>query len=100
MTTDVQNHPRDFAKFEEFMKFVGGGWVFQAMIAAEKLGVADHLTSGPKHVSELADLCQCDESYLYRTMRYLASAGIFVEDDQKFSQNPMSEYLASCLRPP
>ncbi len=67
-----------------------------AICTTAELGVADHLTNGPVHVSDLARATGSHEESLYRLLRCLAAAGIFEEADKGlFSQTPLSEALRS-----
>ena len=55
------------------------GWlVSRALHVAAELGVADHLSEGPKDISELAAATNSHPQSLYRLLRMLASYGIFV----------------------
>jgi O-methyltransferase domain len=51
----------------------------QAIYAAAKLGVADLLERGPRTTPELARELHVNEEALYRTLRALASRGVFEE---------------------
>jgi hypothetical protein len=67
-----------------------------AIRAAALLGVADHLAGGPREVAELAELTESNEVYLRRLLRFLASRGIFREDeDGRFDLTPYAEVLRS-----
>lgn len=68
----------------------------QALYVAAKLGVADLLSRGPRHVSQLASLTETDDRSLYRVLRSLAAVGIFRETDPKvFELTPYAEALRS-----
>jgi hypothetical protein len=65
-----------------------------AIRAAALLGVADHLAGGPREVAELAELTESNEVYLRRLLRFLASRGIFREDeDGRFDLTPYADVL-------
>lgn len=64
-----------------------GFWVSRAIVAACELNLADHLAGGPKHVAELAYLCNAHEDSLYRLMRSLAGEGVFREMPGKMFRN-------------
>lgn len=70
-------------------------YVFPAALrAAAALGVADHLARGPRPVAELAEAVGADPLNLYRTLRLLATRGIFAEDDAgRFALTPAAELL-------
>ena len=73
-----------------------GSMASQALYVAAKLGVADHLVDGPKHVEELAKATETDAPSLYRVLRALASLGIFTEQgDRVFAMTPTAEPLRS-----
>ena len=71
------------------------GYLFPAALrAAAELGVADHLTAGPRPVADLADAVGADPRNLHRTLRLLATRGIFAEDDDgRFALTPAAELL-------
>lgn len=69
-------------------------WTSQAIYAAAKLGIADHLKDGPQSVDQLARACSADAGALFRLMRALASIGIFSESSpKKFQLTPLAELL-------
>lgn len=62
--------------------------------AAVELGIADLLKAGPRPVAELAHETKTNEDALYRTLRLLASAGIFTETAPRiFAHTPASDTL-------
>ncbi|MFT3927818.1 MAG: methyltransferase [Myxococcales bacterium] len=72
-----------------------GSWVAQALGAVARLGVADQLASGPKSSGDLAKAVGAHAESLRRTMRALASVGIFsVPNPDHWSLTP----LGDCLR--
>jgi len=56
-----------------------GFWISRAIVTACELNLAEHLSSGKKHISELVRLSGTHEESLYRLMRTLAGEGIFKE---------------------
>jgi len=73
-----------------------GSWMTQAVSVAAELGIADILADGPCSVKDLADITNTHCNALYRTMRALASVGIFVqESDGRFSLTPPANLLRS-----
>ncbi|HEY9231541.1 MAG TPA: methyltransferase [Blastocatellia bacterium] len=73
-----------------------GPLIAQALFAAARLGVADHLAEKPLPVSELAARTQTHERSLYRILRSLAGVGVFAETDPGvFKLNPNAELLRS-----
>ncbi|MFE6721765.1 methyltransferase [Streptomyces albidoflavus] len=73
------------------------GYVYSAALqAAARLGVADHLTDGPRTADELAAAAGADGAYLYRMLRFLAAKGVFREDDDgRFHLTPLAEPLCT-----
>lgn len=68
----------------------------QALYVAAKLGIADLLSKGPRHVSQLAATTETSERSLYRVLRSLAAVGVFRETDPKvFELTPYAEALRS-----
>ena len=71
------------------------GLIFhQTLYAAAKLGVADQLDGGQRSAADLARELKVNEGALYRTLRLLASQGVFEETDGRcFKNNQVSDYL-------
>ena len=61
------------------MGLITGYWVSQAVGTVALLGVADHLTDGPRTSDELARMVGADPRALYRVLRLLASIGVFAQ---------------------
>ena len=59
------------------LQMLMGSWVAQAIGAVARLGVADHLGAGPKSSAELAKAVGANAESLGRTLRALASVGLF-----------------------
>ena len=71
-------------------------WVSAVVYAAAKLGLADHLSAGPKSAVELATTTRTHAPSLHRLMRTLAGLGILTERDaQRFALTPLGEALKS-----
>jgi len=88
----IQAHPP--AAFLTELAF--GMKMTQALYVAAKLGIADLLSAGPRHVSQLASSTETSERSLYRVLRSLAAVGIFRETDPKvFELTPYAEALRS-----
>ena len=69
-------------------------WVSGVLYAAAKLGLADHLATGPKNADELAGPTHTHAPSLHRLMRTLAGLGILTErDSQRFALTPLGEAL-------
>lgn len=67
-----------------------------ALNTAARLGVADHLHDGPRTAAELADLTGASGPHLHRVLRFLATRGVFHEDDEsRFHLTALAEPLRS-----
>jgi len=71
------------------------GYLFPAALrAAAAVGVADHLTDGPRSPRELAAATGTDARNLYRVLRLLATRDVVVEDTEgRFSLAPAGQAL-------
>jgi len=84
--------PPTVALYEELT----GTWRTEMIYAAARLGIADHLVSGPKPAEELARLSNASEDSLARLMRALVSIGIFQRDQQgRYALNRIAEPMRS-----
>jgi hypothetical protein len=73
-----------------------GALLTQGIYVVAKLGVADLLAAGPRHVGELAASTGTHERSLYRVLRSLSGAGVFEEVEPKvFRLKPLGEPLRS-----
>lgn len=80
----------------QLLTMASGYWLSQCIYVAAKLGIADYLKEKPLSCADLAEATQSDSSCLYRLLRALASAGIFMETEpQHFALTPLAEYLRS-----
>lgn len=81
---------------EVMNRMITGYWTTQVVYVAAKLGIADHLSQGPRTADELAQATGTHAPSLYRLLRALASMRIFAEDDSKrFALTPLAERLRS-----
>jgi hypothetical protein len=86
----------DISAHQQLDQMITGYWISQAIYAAAKFGIADHLKDGPKTVGELASASSTNPDALYRLLRALASVGIFTEGPSRhFSLTPLAEPLRS-----
>ncbi|MFG2356444.1 methyltransferase [Streptomyces sp. NPDC048521] len=71
------------------------GYVYSAALhTAARFAIADHLADGPRTADELAEAAQVDGPYLYRLLRFLATKGVFREDEEgRFHLTPLAEPL-------
>jgi hypothetical protein len=78
------------------MEMIFGFALSRSIAVAAQFGVADLLKESPKSADELAQAIGAHPRSLYRMLRALAGAGIFVEEaDGRFSLTPLSEPLCS-----
>lgn len=78
------------------MQLASGYAPAACLYAVAKLKIADLLARGPKPVSELARTSHVNEDALYRSLRAIASLGVFREmAPGTFANTPLSEALRS-----
>lgn len=78
------------------MQMMTGTMVSQSISVIAALGIADLLVGGPKTADQLASATSTHADSLYRVLRALASAGVFLEtDDHRFALTPISDCLRS-----
>jgi hypothetical protein len=76
-----------------------GYMVSAALYAVARLDIAEQLASGPRPVSDLAAATHTNEDVLYRTLRALASVGIFTESAPRtFALTPAADLLRASTR--
>ncbi len=81
---------------QQLDQMISGYWTSQAIYAAAKFKIADHLQDGPRSVEDLAETTSTNADALYRLLRALASVGVFKEVDPKqFALTPLAEPLRS-----
>jgi hypothetical protein len=80
----------------ELNRLLWGSRISQAVHVAAVLGIADLLAEGPRTAAELAEATDTHPDALYRVLRVLAGAGVFVEGEgRRFSSNAVGEALRS-----
>jgi len=73
-----------------------GSMVTQTIYVAAELGIADLLyTDGPLPAGEIARKVDADPESLSRLLRFLASYGIFAEQDGRYALTPRADALRS-----
>ncbi|WDI39894.1 methyltransferase [Bremerella sp. P1] len=81
---------------QQLDQMISGYWISQAIYAAAKFNIADHLIDGPKSIGQLAEATSTNADALYRLLRALASVGIFAEGEPRhFALTPLAEPLQS-----
>jgi hypothetical protein len=86
--------PADTPPQVHLMQGLFGFMVTKAISSVASLDVADALKGGPLYYTDLAKVIGADQRALHRTMRMLASVGIFAEPQPgTFANTPVSELL-------
>ncbi|KTD44307.1 methyltransferase [Legionella parisiensis] len=67
--------------------------VSRALHAVAKLGIANHLSSGPKKIEELAKATESKPELLHRVLRFLSSYELFNYDNGFYSLTELSKPL-------
>ncbi|MHB8736088.1 MAG: methyltransferase [Terriglobales bacterium] len=79
---------------EKMMQILSSFWINRALFVTTELGIPDLLADGPKHCTGLAASTKAHPSALYRVLRALAMAGVYVETGpRQFGLTPLSELL-------
>lgn len=95
-TTSTVTAPEQMPPDAQLLGIVTTAWTSAAIYVAAKLGIADLLKDGPQSVEFLSVATSTHELSLYRTLRAVASVGVFTEvGDKEFANSPMSETLCS-----
>ncbi len=77
-------------------KLVTGHYISRAIYVVAKLGIADLLKDGPRHIADLAEATHSHAPSLHRLMLLLVSADVFAEEEAgMFGLAPMGECLRS-----
>lgn len=84
----------DPAVVQHLFQLISGYIVSAALGAVARLGVADQLAAGPKTTADLARAVGANEDALFRALRALAMAGVFVETAPRtFALTPVGDLL-------
>jgi len=83
MSENTPASPEASAAPWKLLQMMTGYWVTQALYVAAKLGIADLLREGPVNCDVLASKTSTHLQSLYRTLRALASVGVFTEVAQE-----------------
>lgn len=79
----------------QLMQGLFGFMVTKGISTVASLDVADALKGGPLYYTDLANVVGADQRALHRTMRMLASAGVFAEPKPgTYANTPVSELLS------
>lgn len=78
----------------QLIQMATGYWISRLLYVTARLGLADHLSGGPKTAEELAASTGVHAPSLYRMMRTLASLGILTEhSEHRFTATPLGAAL-------
>lgn len=79
---------------QQVLQMATGFMMARCVYYAAKLGIADLLATGAKSAEQLAAATETHPDALYRTLRALAMAGVFIETEPKvFALTPLAETL-------
>jgi O-methyltransferase domain/Dimerisation domain len=94
VTEAVAQHSETPAPAARVTSLIMGKIASAAVSAVAKLGVPDHLESGPKTAAELAELVHVKPDLLSRLMRATEALGILAQTPEgRWAQTPMSDVL-------
>lgn len=79
----------------QMLQFVMGSWVSQAVGAAARLDIAEHVAAGAKTAEAVASRSGANADAVHRLMRALASIGVFAMSGNEFTLTPVGETLRS-----
>jgi len=84
---------------DRIRRLVTGYQISRALLAADEIGLLEHLQDGPKSVTELAAAMQLHEPTLARFIRALAAVELVNLDDERLvSQGALAEGLRDAAR--
>src|SRR5688572_4916131 len=96
MSKEPQSSSQAMPPHAQLIQMGTASWVSGILYATAKLGLADHLSAGPKSAVELAGTTGTHPPSLHRLMRTLASLGLLTEREaQRFELTPLGEALRS-----
>jgi predicted O-methyltransferase YrrM len=96
MPENTPASPEAHAAPWKLLQMMTGYWVTQALYVAAKLGIADLLCEGPVNCDVIASKTSTHPQSLYRTLRALASVGVFTEvAPEQFALTPSAVLLQS-----
>src|SRR5689334_5971896 len=96
MLENMSANPETSAAPGNLLQMMTGCWVTQALYVAAKLGIADLLRDSPVSCDVLASKTGTHPESLFRTLRALASVGVFSEvAPEEFVLTPAAALLQS-----
>ena len=88
--------PQPEAPQVEMLRIISSFWISRVVFVVAKLGIPDHLKTGPKTAEELASATDTHAPSLFRLLRALVSVGILAGDtENRFALTPLSETLVT-----
>ena len=80
-------------------QLVTGYQVARALLAADEIGLLEHLQDEPRQVSELAEATETHERTLARFLRALAAVGLIIVDGEgRVARGPLADSLHDAAR--
>jgi hypothetical protein len=80
----------------QLIQVATGCWISRIISTAARLGLADHLSSGPKSAADIAEPTGTNSRALHRLMRALTNFGILTHaGGSRFTLTPLGEALKS-----
>ena len=96
MSAQTQTQPMSIPPAAQILQMANGYMLSQTIGVAARLGIADLLRDGPRTSDDLAQAVRVNADALYRTLRAMASVGIFTETSPRtFANTALSEVLRS-----
>ncbi len=81
------------------LQLISGFQVSRALFVASRLGLPDHIESGPRSMADLAKASGTDADALLRLIRVLTSVGVFsLDSEQRVQNTALSRTLLSEAR--
>ncbi|MFB6437002.1 methyltransferase [Streptomyces sp. NPDC056411] len=78
------------------LKLLAGKMISSVICVLAQVGVADHLTEGPREVADLAAATETEPGMLYRFLRAAASVGLYAElPDGRFALTSTGQFMRS-----
>lgn len=78
----------------QLIQLINGHWVSQAIGAAARLGIADHLADNAQTSEQIGRAVGANEDAVYRLLRALASIGVFqLLEGDRFALTPLGQML-------
>ncbi|WP_329537931.1 acetylserotonin O-methyltransferase (plasmid) [Streptomyces sp. NBC_01450] len=89
------SQPSSTAQVTDELLELSLGYLYSAALhSAARFALADQLAAGPRTADELAEAAGLNGPHLYRLLRFLATKGVFREDDGgRFHLTPLAEPL-------